>query len=142
MSLPALATVDDILARAPELTDALNTNQAEALLADASAIIRAYAKREWVSEDGQELADVPDGITGICAMMVIRALRGPDADVRQETVGNYSVTYGYRAGERLYLTKAEKTLIRTAVSGSAGAFTISTHGEVGYLGQEEDEDWT
>lgn len=135
MSLPSLATVEDITTRAPDLADTLDVSQAEALLADASAIIRAYAKREW-----SELADVPECVSGICAMMVIRALRGPDADVRSETVGSWSVSYGSRSG--LYLTAVEKMTLRSAVSGSAGAFTISTCGPVGYIGYAEDEDWS
>lgn len=129
--LPPLATIDDILARAPELRDALDEAQAETLITDASAIIRSSAGRNWVSADGDELEGVPDGIPGVCAMMVIRALRIPDG-VTQESVGNWSVSYASAyATDRLYLTRAEKQLIRGA---SAGAFGVNTYGAMSYLG--------
>lgn len=134
MSLPPLATTADITARAPELT--LNATQAAALIADASAVIRAYAGRDWVNDAGSALEGIPDGIPGVCAMMVIRALRVPEG-VSQEAIGNYSVTYSPYASDRLYLTRTEKAFIKRAVS-SGGAFSISTYGEVGYLGTDED----
>lgn len=136
MSLPSLATVDDIEARAPDLT--VDETQAVALLADASALIRAEANREWVNDDGDELEGVPDGISGICARMVIRALRGGDDGIRQEAEGNYNVTY---ADTGLFLKAAEKRFIAKA-AGHGRAFSIDTSGPVGYIGVTEDVDWT
>lgn len=135
MSLPSLATVDDIEARAPDLT--VDETQAVALLADASALIRAEANRGWVNDAGTELEGVPDGIPGICARMVIRVLRGGEDGIRQESEGNYNVTY---ADTGLYLKATEKRFIARAV-GQGGPFSISTYGEVGYLGTTEDVDW-
>ena len=137
MSLPSLATIADVRDRAPDIT--LDDFQVAALLADASAIVRAYAGRDWV-DDGA-LSGVPEGIPGLVAMMVIRALRVPEG-VTQETTGNYSVTYSSYASDRLYLTRTDKAFIRKVSSGSTGAFSISTYGAVGYLGAEDDEDWT
>ncbi len=142
MSLPPLATISDILARAPELFTNLDSAQAEALaealLEDASAIIRAEATREWVNDDGDELEGVPDGIPGICASMVIRALRGAEDGVRQESVGNWNATY---VDSGLYLKTAERRFIAKA-SGHGRAFSIDTSGAVGYIGIVEDADWT
>lgn len=136
MSLPALATITDISDRAPDLMDSLDANQAEALLGDASAILRSYAGRTWTNDDGDELEGVPDGIPGVVALMVIRALRVPEG-VSQETIGNYSVAYASGASDRFYLTKTEKAFVRRVASRSTGAFSISTYGEPGYLGEDE-----
>lgn len=141
MSLPPLANSQDIVARAPELMATIDFQQAEALLEDASAIVRAFADCEWVNDDRDELEDVPDGIPGITALMVIRALRVPEG-VTQEQIGNYSVSYSPYASDRLYLTRTDKAFIRKVSSGSSGAFSIDTYGAAGYLGQTEDEDWT
>ena len=131
MALSPLATLRDIYTRAPDLVADLNPRQAEALLADASAIVRAYAGRDWTLE-----ADVPDGVAGIVTMMVIRALRNDG--VVSEVDGNYTVNYGPQASDRLYLTKVEKLTLRSR----NGAFSVDTYGPVGYLGSAEDEDWT
>lgn len=141
MSLPSLATLTDVLARAPEMQSGLDPLQVEALLDDASAILRSFAGREWVNTTRDALEDVPDGVTGIVALMVIRALRVPEG-VTQETVGNYSVSYAVTASDRLYLTKTEKAFIKRAAARGMGAFSIDTYGAVGYLGIEEDADWT
>jgi len=134
MAYPPLATIDDIEARAPTLT--LNETQAEALLVDASAIIRAYAGRTWVDDAGTALSGVPDGVPGMAAMMVIRALRNDGFS--QEGIGDYSVNYGAQAADRLFLTKADKLQLRPP----GQAFSVDTYGDVGYLGQTDDEDWT
>lgn len=139
MSLPSLATVDDIAELAPDIT--ADADQAGRLLVLASAIVREEANRTWVSDEGDVLEGVPDGIPELVALMVIRALRVPEG-VTQETIGNYSVSYAAAATDRLYLTKTEKAFIKRTVSGPTGAFSISTHGAVGYLGIEEDVDWT
>lgn len=138
MSLPPLATIADILTRAPELSTGIDSLQAEALLDDASALIRAEANREWVNDDGDELEGVPDGVAGICARMVIRALRGGDDGIRQEGEGNYNVTY---ADTGLFLKAQEKRFIARA-AGHGRAFSIDTSGAVGYIGITEDVDWT
>ena len=138
MALPSLATVDDIAARAPDL-QLDDTTQAEALLSDASALVRSYAGCTWVDDEGN-LADVPEGLPGIVAMIVIRALRIPEG-VTQETIGNYSVSYAPNATDRLYLSRADKAFLRR-ISGRGGAYSISTYGPVGYLGIAEDVDWT
>jgi hypothetical protein len=139
MALPPLATKIDVTNRAPDLT--VIDTQVTAMLADASAIIRRYAGREWVNDTRDALAGVPDGIPGVCAMMVLRALRMPDG-ATQETIGSYNVSYAQYATDRLYLTRTEKMFIRRASGGSTGAFSISTFGAVGYLGVSEDSDWT
>lgn len=129
MAKPSFATEADVSARAPDLT--LNAGQVGKLLADASAIIRSFAGRDWVSDDGTKLQDVPDGIDGICAMMVVRALRAPDG-ISQETVGNWSVSYAPAyATDRLFLTSAEKAFLSNM---GGRAFSISMYGTPGFIG--------
>lgn len=139
MSLPPLASTEDILLRAPELEATIDLAQAEALLEDASAMVRAHAGRNWVNDEGDELEGVPDGIAGLVARIVTRAIRSSDDGVRQETVGNWSAAY---ADTGLYLKTGEKRFIRRVSSGVTGAFSVDTFGEVGYLGQAENEDWS
>lgn len=118
MTLPALATFDDVAGRAPELS--LDADQVSYLLDDASALVRSYASQTWVDES-DALSDVPDGVPGLVATMVIRALRNP-AGVTQETTGPFNVSYGTNAADRLYLTKSEKALLK---GGSQSAFSVT-----------------
>lgn len=118
MAALPLATPDDIAALAPDLT--LDDGQAERLLALASAKVRAYAHRTWMNVAGDALEGVPDGVPELVALMVVRALRAP-AEVSQERIGNYQVSYTNPA-DRLYLTKDDKRMLRTGSS----AFTINT----------------
>lgn len=123
--LPALATSDDVLTRYPDL-DGVDLARIDALLDDASALVRTYANREWV-DDADELEGVPDGVAGIVAAMVGRALTNPGG-VTQETTGPFNVSYGAAAADRLYLTRHEKLLLR----GGARAFTVTPYTEVTY----------
>jgi hypothetical protein len=132
MSLPSLATIADVRDRAPDIT--LDDFQVAALLADASAIVRAYAGMTWVDSATGELSGVPDGVVGIVSSMVIRYLRAPEG-IAEERIGNYSVNYAsaYAAAtDRLYLTKSDKAILRSVMS--RGAFSIATHGVPGWLG--------
>jgi hypothetical protein len=123
MTLPSLATIDDIQELAPDLAGDLDETQAERLLTLASAIVRKAANRTWMNEAGDALEGVPDGVPELVALMVIRALRAP-SDVNQERIGNYQVSYA-NAADRIYLTKAEKQLLR---GDGSRAFTISLGG--------------
>lgn len=121
MARPALATIDDLeaLLGAP-VTDPL---QALKRLERASAIVRAYAGRTWLDDEGN-LLDVPDDIPGVVAGMVERAQRNPDG-VTQQSVGEYQLSYGADAAQRIYLDKQDKAIIDAAV-GRTGLGTITT----------------
>ena len=134
MALPPLATVTDITDLAPDLTDDLDETQAKRLLGLASALVRGEAHTTWVGEDGK-LADVPDGLAELVASVVIRTLKSPDPGVTQQTVGSWSESYARDAASMgVFLLKGEKAFLRQLAPGAGRkAFTITTHGEPGYL---------
>jgi hypothetical protein len=84
---------------------------AEALIEDASAVVRQIARTD--------LGDpVPAVIVAVVAQMVRRALQNP-SDLESETIGDYS--YQTRSGmneatkgSALYVTREERLLIREA----------------------------
>lgn len=122
MAHPALATTGDLETRLGEVLE--NPLQAEARLADASAIVRAYAGRTWLDDDNQ-LEDVPADIPGVVASMVERATLNP-AGTTQETAGPFSRSFGSDAAARLYLTKMEKLVVRAAAGRlSVGALPVT-----------------
>lgn len=102
--------------------------QAYARLRDASAIVRAYAGVSWTDDDGN-LEDVPDGVVGVVASMVERASRNPDG-VTQETAGPFNRSFGSTASDRLYMTKSERMVVRSAAGRSAIGTLSTTRGEV------------
>lgn len=107
MTYPALATLADVEARLGRNVD--DPLQVEALLVDASALVRTYANETWVNDDG-ELDDVPDGVPGVVAGIVLRAVQNPTG-ATQETTGPFSVSYGAAAANRLYLTATDKMIL-------------------------------
>lgn len=123
-----LATITDLEDRlgAPVPPDL--ASQAYARLRDASAIVRAYAGVSWVDESG-DLDDVPDAVAGVVASMVERATRNP-AGVTQETAGPFNRSFGAVAAERLYMTKAERMVVRSAAGRSSIGTLSTTRGEI------------
>ena len=124
MARPVLADIDELKARLGSPLDAAQVIQAEARLADASEIVRAYAGRSWLDDDETAVADVPGQIPGVVASMVERATRNPGG-ITQESAGPFARSFGAEASARLYMTKAEKMVVRAAV-GKLGVSTIST----------------
>lgn len=117
MSRPALATVDDVAVRLGQ--DITDPGQAQARLEDASEIVRAYAGVTWLNDDEDTLVDVPAQIPGVVAQMVERAARNPTGVVQtQEQTGPFmqSLSFGADAAARLYLTRHNKMVIRSAVA--------------------------
>lgn len=121
MARPPLADLDDLIRRVGSIVDA--PDAALVLLEQASAIVRAYAGQTWLDSNGA-LSGVPDDIPGVVVSMVERATRNPDG-LAGESVGPFSRSFGPAAYDRLYLTKAERMVIRAAV-GNTGIGTIST----------------
>jgi hypothetical protein len=120
---PALATLDDLEARLGTLNPD-DTPRAVARLADASEIVRAYAGRTWLSSDEFDVEDIPGAIPGVVASMVERATLNPGGVV-SEQAGPFGRSFGSDAAQRLFLTKAEKAVVRAAV-GSTTVGTLST----------------
>ena len=125
MALPALVPLDDFALRLGGLAEA-DEDRAQAALNDASALIRAETGDEdWVDDDGA-LEEVPEVIVTICVAVAIRAFRNPDG-VRQETIGNYSVSYA-DTSTAVFLTEGERRMVRRA-AGLSGLNSIAIEGE-------------
>jgi hypothetical protein len=125
---PALANLDDLEAALGG--PVADSQQAESLLARASAIVRAFAGKTWTTtdDDDEEVLDVvPPDIPGVVVGMVERATRNPDGVTQvQETAGPFSLgrSFGSDAAGRIYLTAMDKLVIRAAV-GSTGVGTLT-----------------
>ena len=89
MTLPPLATIDQLNAR---LVEPVDTNpddpRAVAALEDASAEVRHAAGRSWVDED-DELEDVPDIAVRITLRLAKDIVENPYG-YRSEQVGEYA----------------------------------------------------
>lgn len=123
MARPALATLDD-LARLLTVTD---EDLAEARLEQASELVRAYAGIDWLNEDESDVDGVPGAIPGLVASMVERATRNPDG-VTSESAGPFARSFGSDAAARIYLTSADKLVIRHAATASPIGVISTTRG--------------
>lgn len=108
MSLPALATIDDV-ELVPGYPADSNEDTVDALLALASARVRKYTGCNHVDEDGA-LSGVPDGVPELVAGMVVRSLRNPRG-VTQESAGPFGASYGREATNSIYLSAADKEFL-------------------------------
>lgn len=123
--LPALVSLEDFALRLGGIS-ASDEERAQAVLDDASALVRAEAGDEdWVDDDNT-LEEVPGVIAAITVAVAIRAYRNPDG-VRQESIGTYSVAYA-DTSTAVFLTEGERRMIRRAV-GLSGIGSISLEGE-------------
>ena len=124
-TLPALVSLDDFALRVGGVS-ASDEERAQAMLDDASALVRAEAGTEdWVDDDGA-LEDVPGVIVAVVVAVAIRAFRNPDG-VRQESIGTYSVSYA-DSSTAVFLTEGERRAIRRAV-GMSGIGSVLLEGE-------------
>lgn len=118
MARPALATIGDLeVLLGYSITPGADSDQAQARLENASEIVRAYAGVDWLNDAEDAPADVPGAIPGLVAGVVERATRNPSGIV-QETAGPFGRSFGADAAQRLYLTAAEKAVIRRAAGRS------------------------
>lgn len=126
MARPALATLDDL----ERLLGAIsNEDQAQARIEQASELVRAFAGVDWLNANQDDVENVPGAIPGVVIGIVERAVGNPDGvTANSETAGPFarSFSFGQDAASRIYLTDADKRIIRHAVSGQPGVFTIST----------------
>lgn len=120
--LPPLADIEQFSARLPGGLDPADETRAEALLEDASALVRSEAGVDWVDAGG-ELTDVPDIIRVTVLAAAKRAFINPDG-VTAEAIQDYQASFS-SASPDIYLTKQERAAVRRAV-GRRGVFTIST----------------
>lgn len=106
MTLPSLATIADMEARLGHLIeDEGERTRAQALLDDASALIRFEANRTWMDDtvDPPVLGVVPDFVTSLTAQAALRGWYNP-AGIESAQLGAVSVRYG-----GAWLTSAERT---------------------------------
>lgn len=120
----ALVTYEQLIAR-PGFSDA-DQAQAEALLEDASALVRVCVAPDL---DDVEPPEVPGAVVAVVVNMVRRGLTNPRG-LTQETLGDYSYSSGGTSGSAsLYLTNREKRIIRKAV-GKLGVATVQLEGDL------------
>ncbi len=115
MSLPALAELADLAARIPGGIEEDDEPRAQAALDDASALIRAEAGDDWVTDGDPPALDtdnLPDVAVTVCLAAARRAFVNPDG-VTQESLDGYSTSYRNDSAD-VYLTKAERRLISQA----------------------------
>ena len=133
----AYATADDLAARWRELTEAEEA-RAEALLADASAMVASALSRAGLPEAGG--TDVEEAnLRAVACAMVRRAMSVADdmAGVTQasQTAGSYSVSATYaNPAANLYLTAAERRTL-----GMGRMRMRSLHARIG--GGDADDTW-
>lgn len=138
--LPLLAEIADLEARLGSQVD--DETKAEALLDYASALVRKHVGELWVDEEG-DLTDLPDGVRQVVVEMVARAVANPlGVTQAQETVGPFSqgVSFGQDAHQRIYLTKADKTILGRGTSGDAFSVDTAPAGSRLLFGEPCDDD--
>ena len=118
---PPLASVLDFAARTPGGVAVSDEERVEALLLDASSLARVEAGKTWVNDEGQ-LEDVPDVVAVVVIAAARRAFANPDGK-KSETVEDYTYVREAGAGGGVYLTEAEKALVRRA-AGRSGVWSL------------------
>ncbi|HVM07199.1 MAG TPA: hypothetical protein VM345_01950 [Acidimicrobiales bacterium] len=122
--LPALASVEDFTARlGRDLADTTEAARVQALLEDASVLVRQAAGLTWVDENGDLVEDVPDVAVMVTLAAARRAFDNPSG-VAAKSVDDVSITFSRGSG--LYLLDEEKTLLAGLGGGRSGLWTIST----------------
>ena len=94
--LPALATIEDLEARLGHpIVDDAERARAQALLDDASALVRFVAGQTWVDDtfDPPVITDVPDVVVSITCAAALRGWYNPAA-IESAQLGAVSVRYG------------------------------------------------
>jgi len=124
MSLPALASLEALAARMPSGIAEGDEARARAALDDASAIIRAEAGEDWVTDDEPPALDednLPDVVVSVCLAAARRAFVNPDG-VTAESLDGYSTQYRNDSAD-VYLTRHERRLVK----GAAGLGSLGVH---------------
>jgi hypothetical protein len=117
---PPLASVTDLERRLGKEFGDAELSRVEAVLDDASALIRDEAGRTWIDPITGLIAGVPASIRAVVLRVAERATRNPDA-LKSESGGDYSYQYADTEGG-VYLTDRERQIIRRAL-GRTGLWT-------------------
>jgi hypothetical protein len=136
----ALITVAELLAR-PGF-EGLDTSQAQALIDDASALVRDAASPQL---DTVNSPNTPPAVVAVMVNMIRRGWQNPRG-LAQETLGDYSYSTGDAAVATLYLTARERRIVRRA-AGKLGAASVTLDSDLpiqpsdDYYG-DGDGEWT
>lgn len=112
--MAGLIAVADLDARGIEYA---TSDQAQAAIDDASAIVRQYVAPVL---DDVDTPDAPAAVVAVVVAMVRRGLTNPRG-LAQETLGDYSYAAGSNAVATMFPTRREKVLLRQAASAYARA---------------------
>jgi len=99
----------------PEDFDETERERGEALLDEASELIRDVAEKTWLTADGA-LDGVPRRVATICVAAAARGFENPHG-LTQRSLGDSSKSYDRakrEGGEVVYLTEAEERAVRKA----------------------------
>ncbi len=122
MSTPTLADIWQLRQRVPGDIAEDDLARALAALEDASAWIRVEAGADWLDDLGA-LETVPGAVVSVCCAVARRILDNPEG-LLQESIAGYS--YGRtNATTDIYLTKAEKAIVRKAAGTSPGMVVVT-----------------
>jgi hypothetical protein len=111
-TLPALATITDLGERAGE-DIAADDLSAQAVLAMASAVVRAYVRNDY------SVDPVPDGARVVALEVAFRVWRNPEGLIG-DSIDDTSRRFVDRSGEGFYLTAAEKLVLDPLRTGRTG----------------------
>jgi hypothetical protein len=128
MTLPALASTDELSARVPGGIATADLTRAQAALDDASSKIRAETSRSWCDDDDNlalpDEAWKADTLVRICLASALRAFSNPEG-VIEEHLGPFGQQFG-GASPDVYLTSAERRDLRKVVGAPAlGAIPLT-----------------
>lgn len=118
-----LATVSALEIRLGRTFVEPELSRVEALLEDASDLVRDVAGKDWIDPDTGTLQPVPGTIRATVLRMVERAVRNPEG-FSAESAGDYSYQRtGVQQG--IYITEGEERAVRRAL-GKTGLWNQPT----------------
>ena len=119
--LPSLATVADIEAHIGHtIYDPAEQTRAQALLNDASALVRHASGASYMLEDGSALGEIPDIVVMVTCTAALRAWYNP-AGIEAAQLGAVSVRYG-----GAWLSQAERDMLATLPPNNVGGLSQIT----------------
>lgn len=122
MAAPTLADIWQLEQRVPGGIAEDDLPRALAALEDASAWVRVEAGEDWLDGDGLP-ETVPGAVVSVCCAVARRILDNPEG-LLQESIAQYS--YGRtNATTDIYLTKAEKAIVRKAAGTAVGMVVVT-----------------
>jgi len=120
--LPALASVADLTDRLGREVDDAERARAEAALEDASALVREEARQDFTT-------GAPAAVEAVVLTAALRVMRNPEG-ITSETIGPYSYKRRDQDAD-VYLSEAEKAIVRRYRQASRSLWTLATTREEG-----------